>query len=59
MTVHLDSGTDVVIVEVAVAGKAADAALVAAHDTKYSWSYDTLTIIARPAAIESAHHVRL
>jgi hypothetical protein len=39
-TVHLDSGTDVVIVEGVVGAKTGDPALVAAYDTKYTWTYD-------------------
>jgi hypothetical protein len=40
VTVHLDSGTEVVIVEGAVAGTTDDPTLVAAYDAKYDWSYD-------------------
>jgi hypothetical protein len=36
---HLDSGTDVVIVEGTVAGAASGADLVAAYDAKYRWNY--------------------
>jgi hypothetical protein len=39
-TVHLDSGTDVVIVEGTVQAKTVDPAVVAAYDTKYTWTYD-------------------
>ena len=39
-TVHLDSGTDVVIVEGVIDAKAADPAIIAAYDTKYAWTYD-------------------
>ena len=40
VTVHLDSGTDVVIVDGVVAGLIADADVVGAYDDKYDWSYD-------------------
>jgi hypothetical protein len=40
VTVHLDSGTDVVIVEGVVAGATDDADVIAAYDAKYEWSYD-------------------
>ncbi len=41
VTVHLDSGTDVVIVEGNVAGPSTDPELIAAYDSKYTWEYDT------------------
>jgi hypothetical protein len=41
VTVHLDSGTDVVIVEGVVAGSSADSELIAAYDSKYTWEYDS------------------
>jgi hypothetical protein len=40
VTVHLDSGTDVVVVEGTVTGASAAAALVGAYDAKYEWRYD-------------------
>lgn len=40
VTVHLDSGTEVVIVEGVVAGTTTDADLIAAYDAKYDWIYD-------------------
>lgn len=39
VTVHLDSGTDVVIVEGTVTGSHDDAALLARYDAKYEWHY--------------------
>jgi acyl CoA:acetate/3-ketoacid CoA transferase beta subunit len=55
MTVHLDSGIDVVIVEGLVDSTTVDPDLVAAYDDKYTWSYDAsaygpLTSI-RPVAV--------
>jgi hypothetical protein len=55
VTVHLDSGTDVVIVEGLVRGTTSDASLIRHYDVKYDWSYDVdeygpLTSIA-PSAI--------
>jgi hypothetical protein len=38
--VHLDSGTDVVVVEGTAAGTTSDAALIASYDAKYDWHYD-------------------
>ena len=43
VTVHLDSGTDVVVVEGASLGSSSDAAVVKAYDDKYDWSYDAAT----------------
>jgi hypothetical protein len=43
MTVHLDSGTDVVIVDGHVESTTADPGLLAAYDAKYTWSYDVDT----------------
>jgi hypothetical protein len=41
VAVHLDSGTEVVIVEGVVADRAVvDADAIAAYDRKYDWSYD-------------------
>ena len=40
VTVHLDSGTEVVIVEGRVSGPCGDAEILAAYDEKYDWSYD-------------------
>jgi len=40
VTVHLDDGLDVVILEGAVRGPTSDRDVVAAYDTKYSWEYD-------------------
>lgn len=40
VTVHLDSGTDVVIVQGRTAGFSAEEAVVAEYDRKYDWSYD-------------------
>jgi hypothetical protein len=39
VTVHLDSGTDVVIVEGRVAGRTEDPGLLARYDRKYDWTY--------------------
>jgi hypothetical protein len=39
-TVHLDSGTDVVIVEGVVESKTVDPGLIATYDAKYTWVYD-------------------
>lgn len=39
VTVHLDSGVDVVIVEGRVTGRTGDADLVARYDRKYDWTY--------------------
>jgi len=40
VTVHLDSGTEVVIVEGSASGSSGDAEMVAAYDDKYDWTYD-------------------
>jgi hypothetical protein len=40
VTVHLDSGTEVVIVEGLAAGTSDDPDTIAAYDAKYDWSYD-------------------
>jgi hypothetical protein len=40
VSVHLDSGTDVVIVEGVAAARSAEPDVVAAYDEKYSWKYD-------------------
>jgi hypothetical protein len=40
VTVHLESGTEVVIVEGAVSGVTAATDVIAAYDAKYDWSYD-------------------
>lgn len=50
-TVHLDSGTDVVIVEGLVEGESVAPDAVAAYDQKYDWSYTVdeygpLTVVA-------------
>ncbi len=39
-TVHLDSGTDVVILEGTLTATTTDSALLATYDTKYTWAYD-------------------
>lgn len=39
VTVHLDSGTDVVIVEGAAVGPVDDTAVLRAYDDKYDWTY--------------------
>lgn len=51
VTVHLDSGTDVVVVEGHVVGTDTAAPTIAAYDDKYDWTYDVdelgpLTIVA-------------
>ncbi len=51
VTVHLDSGIDVVIVEGTVAGSTGDADVLRRYDEKYKWSYGVdeygpLTMIA-------------
>lgn len=55
VAVHLDSGTDVVIVEGDVAGPSTDPAAIAAYDAKYEWSYDVATYgaltLVRPAVV--------
>jgi hypothetical protein len=43
VTVHLDRGTDVVIVEGVASSEAATPALLAAYDAKYDWKYDADT----------------
>jgi hypothetical protein len=43
VSVHLDSGTDAVIVEGSAAGATADPAVIAAYDAKYDWTYDVAT----------------
>ena len=40
LTVHLDSGTDVVIVEGRVGAASTDSTVVSEHDAKYDWHYD-------------------
>jgi hypothetical protein len=40
VTVHLDSGLDVVIVEGSARGPTSDREVIAAYDAKYSWTYD-------------------
>ncbi len=40
VTVHLESGTDVVIVEGVVAAAATDPVVISEYDEKYDWSYD-------------------
>lgn len=40
ITAHLESGTDVVIVEGEVTGSTIDVNIVVAYDEKYDWSYD-------------------
>lgn len=40
VTVHLESGTDVVILEGRVDGPCADDAVFASYDQKYDWTYD-------------------
>lgn len=39
ITVHLDSGTDVVLIEGRAAGATDDPEIIAAYDTKYDWHY--------------------
>lgn len=51
MTVHLESGLDVVIVEGDPIGNSAAPDVLAAYDTKYDWAYDAetygpLTVVA-------------
>lgn len=51
VTVHLDSGTDVVILEGSVCGSSQEAEMVAAYDSKYDYQYDldtfgALTMVA-------------
>ena len=55
VTVHLDSGTDVVILEGSVVDASQDTQVLAEYDSKYEWSYDlatygALTVVA-PARI--------
>lgn len=55
VTVHLDSGTDVVIVEGRSGGLTSEPDVIAAYDDKYDWSYDVgsygpLTVV-EPTAI--------
>jgi hypothetical protein len=40
VTVHLDSGTDVVILDGRAEGPSEDERAIAAYDKKYDWSYD-------------------
>jgi hypothetical protein len=42
VTVHLDSGIDVVIVEGEVAGGTVDEDVLGAYDAKYDWRYDAV-----------------
>jgi hypothetical protein len=42
VTVHLDSGTEVVIVEGRVDGTIRDSGIVAEYDRKYDWTYDLI-----------------
>jgi hypothetical protein len=42
-TVHLESGTDVVVVEGRVDAKTVDASLLSVYDAKYTWTYDVET----------------
>jgi hypothetical protein len=56
VTVHLDSGTDVVVLEGAVAGPTDDPAVIRAYNDKYDWNYTTdefgpLTRIGPTAAL--------
>ncbi len=55
VAVHLDSGTDVVIVEGDVVGPSGGPDAVAAYDTKYDWSYDVAAYgaftLIRPATV--------
>jgi len=51
VTVHLDSGTDVVIVEGRATGSSIEAPVIARYDAKYDWQYDVdeygrLTVVA-------------
>jgi hypothetical protein len=51
VTVHLESGTDVVIVEGRVDGQSVDGAAIEQYDAKYQWSYTIdeygpLTVVA-------------
>ena len=41
VTVHLESGTDVVIIEGTATAAPTAPAVVRAYDAKYDWSYDT------------------
>ncbi len=43
VTVHLDSGTEVVVVEGRAAGAVTDEAVIGAYDAKYDWTYDIET----------------
>ena len=43
LAVHLDSGTDVVIIEGDPAGSTAERTILDAYDTKYDWKYDAET----------------
>lgn len=40
VTVHLDSGTDVVLLEGSVSGESEDAEVIAEYDSKYEYRYD-------------------
>jgi hypothetical protein len=55
VTVHLDSGTDVVVVEGAVTRSSTAADVIAAYDRKYDWSYDTVEygplVVSTPARV--------
>jgi hypothetical protein len=57
VTVHLDSGTDVVIVEGTVEGERRDQAAIAQYDAKYDWTYEIaeygpLTVV-RPTIVRA------
>jgi hypothetical protein len=56
VTIHLESGTDVVIVEGVVAGPTDHADMITAYDAKYDWSYDVaeygpLTVVVPTAVL--------
>lgn len=55
VTVHLESGSDVVIVEGNITGFSTDAEVIAAYDEKYDWSYDVAEygplVVASPAKV--------
>ncbi|MEO6125431.1 MAG: hypothetical protein ABIR32_17170 [Ilumatobacteraceae bacterium] len=40
VAVHLDSGTEVVVVQGTISGSTSDEALIDAYNTKYDWVYD-------------------
>lgn len=57
VTVHLDSGTEVVVVEGEVTGTDETEATIASYDAKYEWTYDLVKLgpltVVRPTTVLS------